>query len=128
MDRRRFMGEAVAAASAAILGARAADAEAEAPVRVSSAEAAPDRIVGPAFPDGRRTEFFRGILTELARAIADGAKVRAFHAWSLLDNFEWADGYSLRYGLTYVDFRDQTRTVKDSGLWYGQVAAANRVV
>jgi beta-glucosidase len=79
-------------------------------------------------PDERRTAFFRSILTELARAIQDGARVRAFHAWSLIDNFEWTDGYSQRYGLTYVDFRDQKRTVKDSGLWYGQVAAANRIV
>jgi beta-glucosidase len=78
-------------------------------------------------PDERRTQFFRGILAELARAIADGAKVRAFHAWSLLDNFEWTDGYSQRYGLTYVDYRDQKRTVKDSGHWYGRVAASNRL-
>ncbi|MGD0737002.1 MAG: family 1 glycosylhydrolase [Terracidiphilus sp.] len=78
-------------------------------------------------PDERRTAFFKGVLAELARAIADGAKVRAFHAWSLLDNFEWADGYSQRYGLTYVDFRDQKRTVKDSGLWYGRVAGTNRL-
>ena len=77
-------------------------------------------------PDARRTEFFRGILTELSRAIHDGARVRAFHAWSLLDNFEWTDGYSQRYGLTYVDFRNQQRTIKDSGRWYGRVAAANR--
>ena len=78
-------------------------------------------------PDARRTAFFRTHLAELARAIADGAHVRAYHAWSLLDNFEWSDGYSQRYGLTYVDFRDQKRTVKDSGLWYGRAAAANRV-
>jgi beta-glucosidase len=78
-------------------------------------------------PDQRRIEFFRAELAELARAIADGARVRAFHAWSLLDNFEWLDGYTQRYGLTYVDFRDQTRTVKDSGLWYGRVAGENRV-
>jgi beta-glucosidase len=79
-------------------------------------------------PDTRRIEFFRRELPELARAIEDGARVRAFHAWSLLDNFEWADGYTERYGLVYVDFRDQTRTVKDSGLWYGRVAAVNRLV
>jgi beta-glucosidase len=78
-------------------------------------------------PDSRRTQFFREHLAELARAIANGANVRAYHAWSLLDNFEWTDGYSQRYGLTYVDFRNQKRTVKDSGLWYGRVAAANRL-
>lgn len=78
-------------------------------------------------PDTRRTQFYREHLAELARAIADGANVRAYHAWSLLDNFEWTDGYSQRYGLTYVDFRDQKRTVKDSGLWYGRVAATNRL-
>ncbi len=78
-------------------------------------------------PDMRRTEFYRQHLAELARAIADGANVRAYHAWSLLDNFEWTDGYSQRYGITYVDFRDQKRKVKDSGLWYGRIAAANRL-
>jgi beta-glucosidase len=78
-------------------------------------------------PDARRTSFHRQILAELAQAIADGAKVRAYHAWSLVDNFEWADGFTQRYGMTYVDFRTQKRTVKDSGLWYGRVAAANRL-
>jgi beta-glucosidase len=89
---------------------------------------APYEIENGRVPDARRTQFYREHLTELARAIADGANVRAYHAWSLLDNFEWNDGYSQRYGLTYVDFRDQKRTVKDSGLWYGRVAAANRLL
>jgi beta-glucosidase len=62
-------------------------------------------------PDNRRTAFHGEHLAELARAIADGANVRAYHAWSLVDNFEWSDGYSQRYGLTYVDFRNQRRTV-----------------
>ncbi len=78
-------------------------------------------------PDARRIAFHRQILAELARAISDGAKVRAYHAWTLVDNFEWADGYTQRYGLTYVDFRSQKRTVKDSGLWYGRVAASGRL-
>ena len=78
-------------------------------------------------PDGRRTEFYKGHLAELARAIKDGADVRGYHAWSLLDNFEWAEGYSQRFGLTYVDFRTQRRTVKDSGHWYGRVAASGRL-
>ena len=78
-------------------------------------------------PDTRRIVFHREHLAELARAVSDGARVRAYHAWSLVDNFEWTDGYTQRYGLTYVDFRNQKRTVKDSGLWYGRVAAANRI-
>lgn len=78
-------------------------------------------------PDTRRISFHRQILAELARAIQDGARVRAYHAWSLVDNFEWADGFTQRYGMTYVDFRTLKRTVKDSGFWYGRVAAANRL-
>lgn len=88
---------------------------------------APYAADGGKVPDKRRTDFFRGELAELARAIKDGADVRGYHAWSLVDNFEWAEGYSQRFGLTYIDFRDQKRTVKDSGLWYGRVAAANRL-
>ncbi|HUO99857.1 MAG TPA: GH1 family beta-glucosidase [Rhizomicrobium sp.] len=84
-------------------------------------------------PDGRvrdvkRIDYLRSHLTELSRAIADGAPVRGYHAWSLLDNFEWALGYGERFGLVYVDFKDgQKRYVKDSARWYGRVAAANRI-
>ena len=88
---------------------------------------APYAGAGGHVPDVRRIEFFRSYLAELSRAITAGAKVRSYHAWTLLDNFEWADGYSQRYGLTYVDFRDGRRTLKDSGLWLGRVAAANRL-
>jgi beta-glucosidase len=88
---------------------------------------APFDQAGGKVPDVRRIEFFRQELAELARAIADGARVRSFHAWSLLDNFEWANGFTDRYGLIYVDYRDQKRTIKDSGLWYAKVAAANRL-
>jgi len=66
-------------------------------------------------PDQRRIEFFRNELAELAQSIADGARVRSFHAWSLMDNFEWANGHTERYGLIYVDYRNQKRTIKDSG-------------
>lgn len=78
-------------------------------------------------PDQRRIRFYQEHLAELARAIRDGAKVRGFHAWSLLDNFEWAEGYSQRFGMTYVDFRTFKRTIKDSGHWYGRVAATGRL-
>jgi beta-glucosidase len=78
-------------------------------------------------PDARRTAYHKAVLAELARAIKDGAPVRGYHAWSLLDNFEWAEGYSQRFGLTWVDFRDGRRIIKDSGLWYGRVAATGRL-
>jgi beta-glucosidase len=77
--------------------------------------------------DQRRIEFYRQHLATLARAMKDGAHVRAYHAWTLLDNFEWEDGLAARMGLTYVDFATQKRTIKDSGLWYSKVAAGGRL-
>jgi beta-glucosidase len=75
--------------------------------------------------DRRRIDFHRRYLTELARAIRDGADVRAYYAWSLLDNFEWGEGYSQRFGLVHVDFRTQKRTLKESGHWYAKVVGEN---
>ncbi len=76
--------------------------------------------------DTRRADYHRQYLSGLSRAIAEGADVRGYHAWSLIDNFEWAEGYSQRFGLAYVDFKTQKRTIKDSGRWYAKVAAENR--
>jgi len=79
--------------------------------------------------DGPRIAYLRSHLHQLRRAIAAGVPVRAYHCWSLMDNFEWAEGYSQRFGLTYVDFAgDRKRTVKDSGRWYAAVAAQNQLV
>ncbi|HTS36897.1 MAG TPA: GH1 family beta-glucosidase [Candidatus Solibacter sp.] len=77
--------------------------------------------------DSRRIEYHRVYLAALAKAMAEGADVRGYHAWSLMDNFEWAEGYSQRFGLVYVDFKTQQRTIKDSGRWYAKVAADGRV-
>jgi beta-glucosidase len=87
----------------------------------------PDEEAHGRVPDTRRIQWYREELAELSRAIAEGARVRAFHAWTLLDNFQWAEGYTERYGLIYTDFRNQKRTIKDSGHWYGRVAASNRL-
>jgi beta-glucosidase len=81
-----------------------------------------------AIRDSRRIEYHRQYLQALAHAMADGADVRGYHAWSLMDNLEWAEGLSQRFGLSYVDFKTQKRTIKESGRWYGKVAAENRVV
>jgi beta-glucosidase len=75
--------------------------------------------------DEQRIDFHRTHLEQLALAISEGADVRGYHAWSLLDNLEWAHGFSQRFGLVHVDFATQKRTVKDSGKWYAEVAARN---
>ena len=75
--------------------------------------------------DDRRIAYYRQHLRELARAIAEGADVRGYHAWSLLDNFEWAEGLSQRFGIVYMDYATQKRIRKKSGDWYAGVAAQN---
>jgi beta-glucosidase len=88
----------------------------------------PDRLSADGqVHDPDRIEFYRQHLTAMAQAMADGARVRAYHAWSLLDNFEWNDGFTHRYGLTWTDPATRRRIVKDSGRWYARVAAANRL-
>jgi beta-glucosidase len=78
--------------------------------------------------DTRRIDYHRDNLSELARAMRDGAGVRGYHAWTLMDNFEWEEGFAQRFGLVHVDFRTQQRTVKESGRWYARVARENAVV
>ena len=55
----------------------------------------------------------------------NGADVRGYLVWSSFDNFEWALGYAKRFGMTYVDYATQKRTVKDSGKWYAEVIRNN---
>ena len=75
--------------------------------------------------DDRRTRFYRGYLAAVARAIDAGADVGGYHAWSLLDNFEWSEGYAQRFGLVHIDFETCERTLKESGRWYALAAAEN---
>jgi len=77
--------------------------------------------------DERRTAFFRGYIGAVARAHKDGVPLRAYHAWSLLDNYEWSVGYTQRFGFVYVDFHTMKRTVKESGKWYAQLAATGKL-
>ena len=83
-------------------------------------------------PDGHvydtdRVMFLRNYLTQLQRATADGVPVKGYFLWSLLDNYEWADGYEKRFGITYVDFKTQKRTPKLSAEFYKQTIRANYV-
>ena len=74
-----------------------------------------------------RTMYLRNYLTQLQRAVAEGVPVRGYFCWSLLDNFEWADGYSKRFGIVYVDFKTQKRTPKLSAEFYAATIAKNTV-
>jgi beta-glucosidase len=84
----------------------------------------PDRLEGDRVHDPRRTDFYRAHLAEVRRARADGLPVEGYFCWSLMDNFEWAEGYVPRFGITYVDYATQRRVVKDSGRWFRELLTA----
>lgn len=77
--------------------------------------------------DTDRLMYLRNHLTHLRRATSEGYPVNGYFLWSLLDNFEWADGYSKRFGIHYVDFKTQRRTPKLSAEWYKATIAGNAV-
>ena len=78
--------------------------------------------------DTDRVMYLRNYLSQLQRAAADGVPVKGYFLWSLMDNFEWADGYTNRFGLHYVDYATQKRTPKLSAQFYKEVIAQNAVV
>lgn len=78
--------------------------------------------------DLKRLDYIKSHILEVQRAINDGMNVRGYLVWSLLDNFEWAFGYNMRFGLIYVDYETQKRFVKDSGWWYKDFILNDRKV
>lgn len=77
-----------------------------------------DHIIAGEINDEQRVRYLDGHLNAVHRAIDAGVDIRGYFAWSLMDNFEWAEGYSKRFGLTYVDYHTQQRTIKRSGYAY----------
>jgi beta-glucosidase len=71
--------------------------------------------------DAERAEYLRDHIGATASAVAEGARVQGFYAWSLTDNFEWSYGYWPRFGLAYVDYPSQRRTIKHSGEVYAAI-------
>ncbi|MBB5717025.1 GH1 family beta-glucosidase [Sphingomonas aerophila] len=78
--------------------------------------------------DADRVMYLRNYLGQFHRAIAEGYPLHGYFLWSLLDNFEWADGYGKRFGIHHVDFATQKRTPKLSAAWYREVIRQNRLV
>lgn len=75
--------------------------------------------------DPQRIDYTRRYLLELSRAVADGVPVAGYFHWSVMDNFEWAEGYKERFGLIHVDYATQQRTLKDSAYWYRGIIRSN---
>jgi beta-glucosidase len=75
--------------------------------------------------DTERVNYYRGYVAEALNSIGQGVPLKGYFAWSLLDNFEWAYGFSKRFGLIYTDYATQRRYIKDSGLWFAKAIAEN---
>jgi beta-glucosidase len=80
----------------------------------------PDVVENGAVHDKKRIQFFKDYLMNVLKARNEGIVITGYLAWTLLDNFEWAEGYHARFGLVHVDFKTQQRIMKDSGLWFQQ--------
>jgi beta-glucosidase len=92
---------------------------------------------GAAYPEGpaedgdvhdtRRIEYLDGHLRACHDALAAGVDLRGYFVWSLMDNFEWAEGYAKRFGIVHVDYTTQQRVLKDSAKWYREVIRRNGI-
>jgi len=78
----------------------------------------PDTLANGRIHDKKRIQFFKDYLANVLKAKNEGVNISGYLVWTLMDNFEWAEGYHPRFGLVHVDFNTQQRTIKDSGLWF----------
>ena len=89
---------------------------------------ADDPVQNGRIDDADRIMYLRNYITHFHRAVSEGYPLKGYFLWSLMDNFEWADGYSKRFGIHYVDFNTQKRIPKLSAAWYKEVIARNAIV
>ena len=93
---------------------------------------------GAAFPDfitadgevddQDRLSYIKRHLDMVLKAVEIGVPVKGYFVWSMMDNFEWAHGYSKRFGIVYVDYKTQKRIIKSSGKWYQKFIRENSVI
>ena len=77
-----------------------------------------DEIVNGVVNDAHRIQYFQDYLQAMLKAKHEGVNIKGYFAWTLMDNFEWDEGYKARFGLVHVDFKTQLRTIKNSGYWW----------
>ena len=85
-----------------------------------------DMPVQGVIADERRERYLQQHINAVANAQNAGIPVKGYFAWSLMDNFEWAEGYTMRFGLVHVDYESQQRTIKQSGHWYANLSQMQR--
>jgi beta-glucosidase len=68
--------------------------------------------------DEKRVKYLRDYIGQVLRAKEEGMKINGYFLWSLLDNFEWSEGFAPRFGIVHVNYKNQKRTIKNSGYWY----------
>jgi len=81
----------------------------------------PDVVKDGRVHDEKRQQFFQRYLANVLKAKQEGVNVQGYFLWTLMDNFEWAEGYKTRFGVVHVDFETQERIIKDSGLWFQEL-------
>lgn len=77
-----------------------------------------DELKNGVINDAHRIQYFQEYLQAMLKAKQEGVNVKGYFAWTLMDNFEWSEGYKARFGLVHVDFKTQLRTIKNSGYWW----------
>jgi beta-glucosidase len=80
-----------------------------------------DKLEQDVIHDSNRIDFYKQYLASMHRAMNEGSAVKAYFAWSFMDNFEWSFGYSKTFGLVHIDYKTQKRTIKNSGYWYAKM-------
>ena len=86
-----------------------------------------DEVVGGRVHDRRRVDYLHRHFVAAHRALERGVDLRGYLVWSLLDNFEWAYGYSKRFGIVHVNYESLERTIKDSGHWVTELARTKTI-
>lgn len=72
-----------------------------------------------------RVDYLYRHFIQAHKAVSEGVNLAGYFVWSLMDNFEWAEGYTKRFGIVYVDYKTQKRIIKKSGRWYSEVIKNN---
>ncbi len=111
-----------------LVALRTAYGDALPPVYITESGCAYDDVVDAegGVSDPERVAYLDAHLRAVAQAVQEGVDVRGYYTWSLLDNFEWAEGFTKRFGLVHVDYETQRRTPKDSYGWYRDLIAEHR--